>query len=265
VNRGRHIACNRASNGMNDAWFAYGHLALWGIALAIYAIHVATHGVFRSDRVERIGGGTPLVGRSVMDATYWILVPIVAVLVRARITPDQLTWSSLVFGIGAAIAVARGWFGLAGLLMTMSMFLDMLDGQVARVTQVSSMQGEVLDSAVDRYGEMVYLGGLALYVHDTAWQLAIVIGAIVASFMVSYVGVMADAMKVTVPRGLMRRHERGVYLIVGTSLVPLIGPALHGRWGVPIVATALLGCAVVAVVGNVAAVQRFVRIRRALG
>jgi len=248
---------------MRDVWFSYAHAAFWALTLVFYGVRAALYGAWRSERVSKIGG-TLLVGREIMDAAYWVLDPIVRALTRLRITPNQLTWSSLALAIGAGAAVANGWFGLTCLLLTMSMLFDVLDGQVARATGVSSMRGEVLDSAIDRYCEMFYLGGLALYVHELMWQTAIVVGAIVASFMVSYAGVMMDAMKVTVPRGLMRRHERGVYLIAGAGLVPLVGPTLHERWELPVISTALLGCAVVAVIGNLAAVQKFIRIGRAV-
>ena len=61
----------------------------------------------------------------------------------------------------------------------------------------------------------------------------------------------------------MRRHERSVYLIIGIGLVPLVGPAL-ARHGVPYATPCLVSLGIVAVIGNVAAVVRLVRIGRAL-
>jgi CDP-diacylglycerol--glycerol-3-phosphate 3-phosphatidyltransferase len=248
---------------MRDAYFTYAHAAFWALVVAFFSLRVAIFGSWRSERVAKIGG-TALVGRSVMDMAYWALDPIVKTFARLGITPNQLTWSSLGLALGAAVAVGYGWFGLACLLMTWSMLFDILDGQVARATGVGSMKGEVLDSAIDRYCEMIYFIGLAMFVREVPWQLVLVLSAAVASIMVSYAGVMQDAMKVTVVRGLMRRHERGIYLITGTGLVPILGPMLSERWDLPVVATALAGCAVIAVLGNYAAVVKFVRIARAL-
>lgn len=247
---------------MRDAWFLYAHLALWGGVLVGYAVRLTVRGAWHSDRVAAIGGSV-LVGRGAMEMASWALDPVVRGAVRLRITPDQLTWSSLVLAGGAAAAVLGGWFGLACLLLTWSMLCDVLDGQVARTTGVGSMRGEVLDSAIDRYCEMIYLGALAVSVRAEVWQLVIVVGALVASIMVSYAGVMADAVRVKVPRGLMRRHERGVYLIATAALVPVLGPVLHDRWGVPVITPVLAGCALVAVVGNVAAITKLARVARA--
>lgn len=248
---------------MRDGWFTYGHLALWGCVLVAYSVRVAVRGAWHSDRVAAMGGSA-LLGRSAMDMASWALDPIVRGAVRLRVTPDQLTWTSLVLAGGAAAAVVRGWFGLACLLLTWSMFLDVLDGQVARATGVGSMRGEVLDASIDRYCELLFLGALAVFVRADGWQLALVLGALGASFMVSYAGVMADAMRVKVPRGLMRRHERAVYLLVGAGLVPVLGPALLERWGLPVITPVLVGCALVATIGNVAAITKLVRVARAL-
>jgi phosphatidylglycerophosphate synthase len=248
---------------MRDVHFTYVHAAFWVLVIVFYAVRLVRRGAWRSERVAKIGG-TPLVGREVMDMAYWMLEPIVTTFTRLHITPNQLTWSSLGLATGAAIAVGNGWFGLACLLLTWSMFFDILDGQVARATGVSSMKGEVLDSAIDRYCEMVYFAGFAMFVRDVPWQLVVVLTAMVSSFMVSYAGVMADAMKVTVVRGLMRRHERALYIIAGTGLVPLVGPSLHDSLDVPVIATALAGSAIVGALGNYAAVVKFVRIARAL-
>src|SRR5690242_2628466 len=99
-----------------------------------YAVRVAMRGVARSERVGRIGG-TALVGQGVMEGTYWAVTPIVRGLVALGISANGLTWSALVFGIGAGVALAFGWLGLATLLATCSTIGDILDGQVARMTK----------------------------------------------------------------------------------------------------------------------------------
>lgn len=246
-----------------DVYFCYLNGGLWVVALTLYGLRIASRGVFRSDRVSRIGG-TALVGRGIMDATYWAIEPLVRGLAAIGVTPNGLTLSALGFGIGAGFALAFGWFGLACLLATISTIGDILDGQVARLTNTGSPRGELLDAAVDRYTEFAFLAGLAFVMRESWWQLALVLGAVLASFMVSYASAKAEAMQVTPPRGLMRRHERSMYLIIGAGLCPLIGPALISR-GWPYATPVLLAIAIVAVVGNAAAVLRLVRIGRALG
>ena len=245
-----------------DIYFTYITAGLWVVALTLYAFRIASRGVFHSERVSRIGG-TVLVGRGIMDATYWAIEPIVRGLAAIGATPNGLTWSALVLGLGAGVALAFGWFGLATLLATCSTIGDILDGQLARLTNSGSSRGELLDAAVDRYTEFAFLAGLAFTLRDSWWQLALALGAILASFMVSYTTAKAEAMQVRPPRGLMRRHERSLYLIAGIGLVPLVGPILTAH-DLPYALTSLVSLGVVAVIGNAAAVVRLVRIGRAL-
>jgi len=246
-----------------DVYFCYVTGGLWLVAFTLYGLRIASRGVFHSDRVSRIGG-TALLGRGIMDATYWAIEPLVRGLARLGITPNGLTLSALVLGLGAGGALAFGWFGLATLLATMSTIGDILDGQVARLTNSGSNRGELLDAAVDRYTEFAFIAGLALVLRESWWQLGLALGALLASFMVSYASAKAEALQVAPPRGLMRRHERSLYLIVGSGLCPLVGPSLVAH-GWPYATPSVVSLVMVAVIGNLAAVLRLVRIGRAVG
>jgi CDP-diacylglycerol--glycerol-3-phosphate 3-phosphatidyltransferase len=245
-----------------DVYFCYATAGLWVVALTLYGVRIAARGLFHSERVSKIGG-TVLIGRGIMNATYWAIEPLVRGLAALGVTPNGLTWSALIFGLGAGVALAVGWFGLATLLATMSTIGDILDGQVARLTNSGSDRGELLDAAVDRYTEFAFLAGLVIFLRNSEWQMALALAATLASFMVSYASAKAEALKVTPPRGLMRRHERSTYLIAGIGLTPLVGPTLVAH-GLPYITTCLIALGAVALFGNLAAVLRLVRIGRAL-
>ncbi len=238
---------------MRDVYFTYSLAAMCALAAVGYALRLATRSAATSDRVERIGGSM-LLGKGVMNWTYWAVDPVVRGLVALHISANALTWASLAFGLGAGAALATGWFGLACLLATVSTIGDILDGQVARITKTGSDRGELLDAAIDRYTEYAFAAGLAIYFRDSVPLLLLVLGAQLACVMVSYASAKAEALQIAAPRGLMRRHERAAYLIVGAGVVSLVGSEL------PII----VALAIVALVGNFAAVIRFVRIARAL-
>jgi phosphatidylglycerophosphate synthase len=176
-----------------------------------------------------------------------------------------VTYAALVMGVGAGVAIGFGWFGLACLLATCSTISDILDGQVARLTNRGSNAGELLDAAVDRYTEFAFIAGFILFARDSAVQLALALGALFASFMISYASAKAEAAEVSTPRGLMRRHERATFLILGAGLTPVLGPVIHAKWPVlPATTAFLISLGIVGGIGNWAAVQRLVRIHRAL-
>ena len=80
--------------------------------------------------------------------------------------------------------------------------------------------------------------------------LVVVLIALLGSMLVSYVRAKSEAMGLSLPGGLMRRHERIAYLTAGL----LLGPVLHLA-SVPFEAPlTLLAVGVVAVVSNIAAV-----------
>ncbi len=133
---------------VKDIYFIYFLAGLTALAGLLYGVRVATHGVARSERVSRIGG-TAILGQGVMDWTYWAVEPIVRGLVAMKVTPNMLTWGALVLGMGAGVALGFGWFGLATLLATGSTIGDILDGQVARLTNQGSNRGELLDAAAE--------------------------------------------------------------------------------------------------------------------
>jgi len=253
-----------AGHDAADAYFVYGLGSLAILAAVLYAVRLATRGRAISDRVSKIGG-TAVLGQGVMEWTYWAVDPITKFFVTIGVTPNGMTWGALVLGLGAGVALAFGWFGLACLLSTMSTIGDILDGQIARMTNTGSDRGELLDAAVDRYTEFAFLAGLLIFFRGSVWMMCLALGALLASFMVSYASAKAEALQVSPPRGLMRRHERSTYLICGAGFSATIGVWIqNARPDVPWFSIELAALAIVAAIGNYSAVVRFVRIGRAL-
>jgi CDP-diacylglycerol--glycerol-3-phosphate 3-phosphatidyltransferase len=238
---------------------------LWIVLFAAYGLRVIRLGAYRSERVAGVGG-TAIMGQGMMQATYWGLDPIVKGLAAAGLTANAVTTIALVLGLAAGIAIALGHFGLACLLSTVSTLCDILDGQVARLTNSGSARGELFDAVVDRYTEFALIAGFAVYARATWWLVLVALLALHASFMISYASAKAEGLHVSVPRGLMRRHERAACLTLAAGLVPVLGPSLHAQWGVmPQGAVFGVGLLLVAGIGSVAAVLRFVWIARAIG
>lgn len=136
---------------------------------------------------------------------------------------------------------------------------DALDGAIARRTRTASEAGEVLDAAVDRYGEFAFLAGLAFWFRADSAPLVVTLLAVLASFMVSYSTAKAEALQLEAPRGSMRRTERAVFLILGAGLSPLAAKLNPAWFSSPTIAA----IGIVAIGGNVSAVRRLAAIARA--
>jgi CDP-diacylglycerol---glycerol-3-phosphate 3-phosphatidyltransferase len=177
----------------------------------------------------------------------------------------MVTLFSLLPAAGAGVAIAFGWFGLASVLAVMATFCDILDGLLARKTGVSSSAGEVIDAAVDRYGEFFLLGGLVYYYRSHDQVLFIVLAAIIGGFMVSYSTAKAEAMGVVAPRGAMRRGERGAYLIFGSAFTPVAKAVFANSASLALhESPIILALSIVAVVSNFSVVQRLGAVIEAL-
>lgn len=248
---------------MSDQGFAWVILAWIFVILATFAVRMLTQTRVHFDRIDKIGGSF-LMGKRAMEAGYSTVQPIVRASVALGITANMLTWSSLILGGGAGVALSVGRFGLGALLGTLSMTADALDGMVARATRKSSESGEVLDAAIDRYTEFFYIGGLAFYFRRDAWSCGVALFALLGALMISYSSAKAEAMEVPAPKGAMRRHERAAFLVFGA-----LGTAFTAAWelerfGRRVGAPMLVALGLIAVVANLSAVRRYMAVARSV-
>jgi phosphatidylglycerophosphate synthase len=193
-------------------------------------------------------------GRALLD---WLLSPLVDGLAAVGVRANEVTVVSLVAGFVAGGALALDQFGWATAAILFASLGDAVDGMLARRTGSASVGGALLDAAVDRYGEFFILAGLAVLFHDRAPMLLLVLVALAGSFMVSYGSAKAEALRVAVPDGMMRRAERATVLCIGVAVVPFAGVVAR-RFDLPWVhhAPILAALALVAIGANASAVRR---------
>jgi phosphatidylglycerophosphate synthase len=79
---------------------------------------------------------------------------------RARTTPEQITWASLVPGLACGASFATGHYVAGAVLYQFSFLLDCLDGKWSRLTRSSSERGAFLDGLVGTLVLVAAVGGL---------------------------------------------------------------------------------------------------------
>jgi phosphatidylglycerophosphate synthase len=95
--------------------------------------------------------------------------------VRRRIPANTVTALSALVGVAAAVSFAFGTYPalvLGALLLQVSLVLDCVDGEIARVTRTRSPFGAWLDAATDRLKEYAALAGLAIAAGAGWWWVA---------------------------------------------------------------------------------------------
>ncbi|MFB6121256.1 MAG: CDP-alcohol phosphatidyltransferase family protein [Halobacteriaceae archaeon] len=185
------------------------------------------------------------------------LAPFVSAARRLGLTPNAVSVVAFLLAVGAAGAFYAG--GTAGyiagaVLVFLNGWLDLLDGALARALDVASKAGDLLDHVLDRYADIVIIGGLAAGVEAYALGFAAVTGVV----MTSYLGTQAQAVGLDrVYAGLLGRADR-LALVGLTGVVAAVRPEVRG---VSVVVALLV---VFAVVGHLTAMQRFYGAMRAL-
>jgi archaetidylinositol phosphate synthase len=201
----------------------------------------------------------------VLDRTRGTVDPVLTIIARrfTHINPDILTWLALGFALIAGIlfffsnpsSESQNYFlFIAALFVFLNGLFDAIDGKVAKLTHKATARGDFLDHALDRYADVLMVGGLAL----SAWcRPPIGLLAIIGMLLTSYMGTQAQAIGHTRDySGLLGRADRLVLLMV-FPILQYIAVRTHFQlpwWNITVLEVVLI---YFAVVGNITAIQRF--------
>ena len=148
--------------------------------------------------LEKIGKGFAATG---LSPNFWTVVGLVIALS-----------SSVVYGMGMEFGLIIG-----GILLLVSGFFDMVDGQVARVTGKTSKKGEYLDSMFDKISEVAIFLGILVGGYAEPY---VVLLAITLSLLVSYARAKSDLINIKLQGiGIGERAER----LLVIAIVGIIG------------------------------------------
>ena len=181
----------------------------------------------------------------------------------SKVNPNTLTWMSVVFAVIAGLffylsspelELVNFYLYGAVLFVFLNGLFDAIDGKVAKLTNKTSKRGDFLDHALDRYADVLMLGGLAL----SAWCRYPSIGllAVVGMLLTSYMGTQAQAVGYKREySGLLGRADRLAILMIAPIIQHIL---LRFTVQLPL-GFSLLEWVLIyfAVVGNITALQRF--------
>ena len=173
---------------------------------------------------------------------HGVLGPLVDWLASLGLKADHVTWLGMLLGVAAGVAFFDGRSRSAATLLALSGVCDILDGELARKSGVTSRFGAFLDSTLDRFSEAMALIGIAGFgvrnletlaleperamreiasgLDPIAWVALVLLAllSLVGSFMVSYTRARAEGLGLECRVGWFERPERLVLLIVAGLL-----------------------------------------------
>ena len=148
--------------------------------------------------LEKVGKGFAATG---LSPNFWTVVGLIIALS-----------SAVVYGMGVEFGLIIG-----GILLLVSGFFDMVDGQVARVTGKTSKKGEYLDSMFDKISEVAIFLGILVGGYAEPY---VVLLAITLSLLVSYARAKSDLINIKLQGiGIGERAER----LLVIAIIGIIG------------------------------------------
>lgn len=217
---------------------------------------------------------------------YMIINPFVKGLIWLGLTPNAVTTIGLMLNIGVAALFIVGaektnqgdlsYVGWGGALILFAGLFDMLDGQVARLGNMSSKFGAFYDSVLDRYSEMFMFLGVCYYLVSHHYFLSSLFAfiALIGSMMVSYTRARAEGLGIECNGGLMQRPERVVIMGVSALLCGISSHYIGGDFkisvpGLPIhifetMSIFTLPITIMAVLTNITAISRIKQAKKGM-
>jgi phosphatidylglycerophosphate synthase len=254
MNHGLHALAPLLPAMLIAAYFLLGFLAfvvrgvIWGVA---------------HDREVESSGGSILMGPYLRSYFVWVVKPIWRFLLWTGVSANGVTAIAAMLGVASGFAVGAGHFAVGGWAWVFSGILDAFDGRIARARGQVTPAGGAIDSVLDRYVDAALLIGMAWYFRNS-WTLLPTLAALMGVSIVPYVRARGDSLGVHMKEGIMQRPERILYLGAPTALSPLVeaiffAPSPHPPQRLAVVAVTFL-----AIMSNVTAIGRFVRLVAAL-
>jgi len=150
--------------------------------------------------------------------------PAARAVAHTPITPNAVTAFTLLLAVAAGAVTAAGWNIAGGIAIQAVSVIDGVDGELARLRNLTTRFGAVFDAVTDRYADAAMIAGMTVYaVRFEDWPRAEVVGtlALAAALIVSFSRARIEAdlgggMGGDAVFGLASRDVRSLIAAVGT-------------------------------------------------
>lgn len=203
----------------------YTSLFLVGLILiSIVAYSISSK--FENGDAERIKGYSnnypnfiKLAYRFIGGWIIWIAEKIIS-FIPSEINPSRISLIGMLMSVASALAIVPGYISLGGMFLLISGLMDVLDGKQARKNKKASPSGALVDSVLDRIGEIAIFSSIAVsfILKDLKIPAIITILSLGFSILVSYVRARGESLGIKSEEGIMRRQER-IFLLTSALII----------------------------------------------
>ena len=156
------------------------------------------------------------------DALSQLAAPLARILVRARVSPNFLSFTGIIFGsLSAYFFVSQRWLPAVG-FFALSGLSDVVDGMVARARGLESAFGSFFDNFCSAYTDSaVFAGLIAARLCSPWWGVAALAGTLARLLTFRLDGLVtrdeAQALRTRFPSALFGKGDRIVLVAIGAA------------------------------------------------
>lgn len=141
-------------------------------------------------------------------------IPFIKILTVLKVRPNTVSY------IGLFIVLSGSYFfylenNLLGIvLIFLGSAIDGLDGPYARYNNLTSERGAVLDSFIDRIGELLIWSVIGISYTNSDIQLFTIFTILVSSNLIPYLRAKSESYNIVNKKGITPRPERVIFAVV---------------------------------------------------
>ncbi len=174
--------------------------------------------------------------------THKLVRPLVRPLVGTGVTPNHITTARLITGLLAAALLLPGtvdWTWWAGWMWLLSALLDRADGELARVGNMASLEGQAWDYQVDLIVNPVFFTAVGIGLRHSALGAAAIPLGIVAGGSVFLGAYWSKALELRT--GPSAKAYHGAFGFDFDDMLYLFTPLAWLDWLMPVMVGAAIG------------------------
>ncbi|MGC8609060.1 MAG: CDP-alcohol phosphatidyltransferase family protein [Thermoplasmata archaeon] len=172
----------------------------------------------------------------------------------AKLNPNLISLISLVLAAVAGLSFYYGLLVISFFALFFSALFDAVDGKVARIRNLSSKRGDMIDHTFDRYSDIFIILGFSFSAYGNVY---LGLFAIIGILMTSYMGTQSQALGLNrLYAGVMGRADRLVLSML-FIIIQIFIRTFYYSSVLNITPTNLI-LIIFGIFGNATALQRFV-------
>ena len=148
------------------------------------------------------------------SASEKFAIPFIRICIKLGIKPNVLSFVGLIIVIVGCYLFLNNIKTTGALIIFIGSAIDGLDGPLARSTNTISKNGALLDSFIDRIGELFIWSVVAIRFTSTDFELFVILSVITGSNLIPYLRARGESLGINNKVGIAARPERVIFGVI---------------------------------------------------